>query len=223
MDRKRYRDLDKDDAQRDPTRRLRKNSRIYCLVWTENDLFKVGLGSGKNTRDASALRSITKHFADLGVTPGRPDGWRADLRALDGRAWGDGQRFEMVFATALKERLNAEAAGAVGLEWFFRHDLHLVQWEEELRAAINQALRFSGLDQPEVKWVKQAGANGPPGAGLSWGGSSQRTHGEQHATSVASALAIVLERGCRTLAPAAVSGIDRTLKNPISGAAGVIS
>lgn len=173
MDRKRYRDLDKDDAQRDPTRRLRKNSRIYCLVWTENDLFKVGLGSGKNTRDASALRSVTKHFAHVGVTLGRPDGWRADLPALDGRAWGDGQRFEMVFATALSERLEAGAARDVGFEWFCGTNLHLVQWEEELREATVRALDFSGLEQSTVEWVKQLSplASEPHGGA---GGSSQR-------------------------------------------------
>lgn len=173
MDLERYRDDPDHRARRDPTRRPRKNNRIYCLVWTENDLFKVGLGSGKIARDASALRSITKYFAYDGVTPGRPDEWRADLRVLDGRAWGDGQRFEMVFATALKERLNAGAAGAVGFEWFFRRDLHLVQWEEELKAATATALHFSGLEQPTVEWVKQPSplASEPHGGA---GGSSQR-------------------------------------------------
>lgn len=173
MDLERYRDNLDHPARRDkrdrpePTRQLRKANRLYCLVWAKNDLFKIGLGSGKTGRDYSALRSITKYFAFDGITPGRPDEWRADLRALDDRAWGDGQRFEMVFATALKERLNAEAAGAVGLEWFFRRDLHLVQWEEELRAATNRALCFSGLNQPEVAWAKQAArAGGLPGAGL---------------------------------------------------------
>jgi hypothetical protein len=146
----------------EPTRQLRKGNRLYCLVWDTHELFKVGLGSGKNARDASALRSITKYFAHDGITPERPDEWRADLPALDDKAWGDGQRFEMVFASALKERLNAEAAGAVGLEWFFRRDLHLVQWDEELTAATHQALNFSGLDQPEVRWAKQAARAGGP-------------------------------------------------------------
>lgn len=185
MDLESYRDnldhparLDK-RGRPEPTRQLRKDNRLYCLVWTRNDLFKVGLGSGKNARGTSALRSITKYFAHDGITPGRPDEWRADLRALDDKAWGDGQRFEMVFATALKERLNAQAAGAVGLEWFFRRDLHLVEWEVELTAATIQALRFSGLDQPEVRWIKQAvRADAPPGAGLSGVAPRSATHGK---------------------------------------------
>ena len=155
MDLESYRDnldhparLDK-RGRPEPTRQLRKDNRLYCLVWTKNDLFKVGLGSGKNARDTSALRSITKYFAHDGITPGRPDEWRADLRALDDKAWGDGQRFEMVFATALKERLNAQAAGAVGLEWFFRRDLHLVEWEGELTAATIQALCFRVSTNPK--------------------------------------------------------------------------
>jgi len=66
------------------------------------------------------------------------------------RGYGiDGQRFEMVFATALKERLKAGAAIKVGFEWFYCRDLHLVQWEEELKAATVTALHFSGLEQPQ--------------------------------------------------------------------------
>jgi hypothetical protein len=145
-------------------------------VWTENDLFKVGLGSGKIARGSSALRSITKYFAYDSVAPGGFDEWRADLWALDGRAWGDGQRFEMVFATALKERLNAGAAGAVGLEWFFRRDLHLVHWDKELSAATATALQFSGFEQSTVEWVKQPSrlSTEPPGFRLPAGGSPQR-------------------------------------------------
>ena len=182
MDLERYRDNLDHEARRnkrgqpEPTRQLRKDSRLYCLVWAENDLFKVGLGSGKNARGASALRSITKYFSYDGITPGRPDEWRADLRVLDDRAWGDGQRFEMVFATALKQGLGAEAAGAVGLEWFCHRDLQMVQWEEALTAATNKALRFSGLHQPEVRWAKQSPGRvrQPPGSGLIKSGSSQR-------------------------------------------------
>jgi hypothetical protein len=159
--------------KKEPTRQPRWNNRLYCLVWADNDLFKVGLGSGEKARDSSALKSIKRYFDFDRVTPGKFDEWRADLPALDSRAWGDGQRFEMVFATALKRRLNAGAAGAVGLEWFFRRDLQLVQWEEELKAATATALHFSGLEQPTVDWVKQPSplASAPHrGAG----GSSQR-------------------------------------------------
>ena len=169
-----YRDNADHPARKDPTRRARKNNRLYCLVWADNDLFKVGLGSGKNARDVSALQSITKYFAYDGIIPGSFDEWRADIRALDRRAWGDGQSFEMVFATALKERLDAEAAGAVGLEWFFHRDLHLVQWETELTAATATALDFSGMEQPGVEWAKQPSLLAGESPGLPKGGSSQR-------------------------------------------------
>jgi len=57
----------------------------------------------------------------------------------------------MVFATALKRRLGASAAGAVGFEWFELKGLEFVSWEEELAAAAVDALRFSALEAG-VEW-----------------------------------------------------------------------
>jgi hypothetical protein len=87
------------------------------MVWAQHDLFKVGLSSGLNARDVSADIAITRYFAFDGVRPGASIEWRAELRDLEGAAWGDCQRFEMVFASALKRQLGTSAAGAVGLEW----------------------------------------------------------------------------------------------------------
>ncbi len=121
------------------------------MVWADQDLFKVGLSSGRNARDVSAVRSIHKYFDHAGVTPGSFIEWRAELPALEGAAWGDCQRVEMVVATAVKRRLGASAAGAVGLEWLTREDLQLVAWKDELTAAAVEALPFSGLE-PRVEW-----------------------------------------------------------------------
>jgi hypothetical protein len=119
----------------------------------DHDVFKVGLSSGQNARDVSGVRTISKYFEHDGVTPGTFIEWRAELPALEGAAWGDCQRLEMVVATAVKRRLGASAAGAVGLEWLTRHDLQLVSWQEELTAAAVDALLFSGLE-PQVEWTE---------------------------------------------------------------------
>ena len=64
---------------------------------------------------------------------------------MEGYDWGDCQRIEMVFATALKRRLGAESAGAVGLEWLYRSNLSEIAWRSELTAAADEALQFSGI------------------------------------------------------------------------------
>lgn len=137
----------------EPTRQPRYGNRLYCMVWADHDLFKLGLGSGKNARDASALRSISKYFEGQGTVPGSFKAWRAELPALEGAAWGDCQRLEMVVATAVKRRLGASPAGAVGLEWFTRNSLDQVSWTDELTAATIEALVFSGLD-PKIEWAE---------------------------------------------------------------------
>jgi len=85
----------------DTTRRPRKGNRLYCMVWAEDDLFKVGLGSGKNRRDSSATATIRKYLGPKGRAPGPVREWRWEVPALNNKAWGDCQRLEMVFATAL--------------------------------------------------------------------------------------------------------------------------
>jgi hypothetical protein len=137
----------------EPTRQPRYANRLYCLIWPDHDLFKLGLGSGKNARDASALQSITKYFGHEAVVPGAFVEWRAELPELEGAAWGDCQRFEMVFATAVKRRLGASAADAVALEWLTRPDLDHVVWKDELGAAAAEAMRFSGLEGT-VEWAE---------------------------------------------------------------------
>lgn len=122
-------------GQPEPTRQPRRGNRLYCLVWPDHDVFKVGLSSGQNARDVSAVQAISKYFAHEGVTPGSFIEWRAELPALEGAAWGDCQRLEMVVTTAVKRRLGASAAGAVGLEWLTRDDLQRVAWKEELTVA----------------------------------------------------------------------------------------
>lgn len=181
MDLERYRDNLDHPARKnkrnkeEPTRQPREGNRLYCIVWEDNDLFKVGLGSNKNARESSAIRSITRYFTYDKVIPGDRKEWRTDLPGLDRKAWGDCQRFEMVAATAIKTRLRAEAAGAVGLEWFFRKDLQDVSWEEELTAATHDALAFSALES-EVDWTEYSSqrAGGSPGADPRLHGFSQR-------------------------------------------------
>lgn len=136
----------------EPTRQPRFSNFLYCLVWADHDLLKVGLSSGQNTRDASAERSIGRFLRHQGVTAEPVVGWRAALPCIEGAAWGDCQRLEMVVATAIKRRLGASAAGAVGLEWLTREDLADVSWKEILTAATKEALVFSGVDC-EVEWT----------------------------------------------------------------------
>lgn len=154
----RYRDDPDDPARRnrhgrrEPTRQPRRDNWLYCTVWADNNLFKIGLSSGKNVRETSAVRAIERYFARRNEAPGARTEWRTEfLPGLDNKAWGDCQRLEMVFATALKRRLRAGAAGAVGLEWFWRPGLQDVPWRDELTAAAAEALDFSGLD-PQVEW-----------------------------------------------------------------------
>jgi hypothetical protein len=137
----------------EPTRQPRHDNRLYCMVWPDHQLIKVGLSSGRNKRDASAVVAITKYLVHDGVIPGRFTEWRAQIPELDGAAWGDCQRLEMVFATSLKRRLGASAAGAVGLEWLTRDAVGLVSWIDELIPAAVEALTFAGLDGP-VDWIE---------------------------------------------------------------------
>ncbi len=150
----------------EPTRQPRKSNRLYCLVWADHDLFKVGLSSGENARDLSAVRAIRKYFEHEGVTPGGFIEWRAELPQLEGAAWGDCQRLEMVVATALKRRLGASAAGAVGLEWLTGKDLQLVAWKDKLTAAAIDALHFSDFD-PQVEWTEYTPRRPTDSAGAS--------------------------------------------------------
>jgi hypothetical protein len=135
----------------EPTRQPRRHNRLYCMIWPDHDLFKVGLSSGVNARDISAARSIAKYFAHRNIVPESYVEWRAELPMLEEAPWGDCQRLEMVFATAVKQRLKASAASAVGLEWLTCTDLDQIAWKEELTEAATAALRFSGLE-PSVKW-----------------------------------------------------------------------
>lgn len=157
----RYLDDPKDPRRRDkrdrpePTRQPRRDNCLYCMVWADHDLYKFGLSSKRSARETSAIRTITKYFAyaDEGFVPQSFEGWRTELPELDGYAWGDCQRFEMVVATAVKKRLKASAAVTLGLEWFAREDLQDVSWKDELTDATAEALEFSGLKQP-VEWTK---------------------------------------------------------------------
>lgn len=144
----------------EPTRQPRYGNRLYCMVWAEHDLFKVGLSSGRNARDGSAVRTITKYLGYEGAVPGPFIEWRAALPVLEGEAWGDCQRLEMVFATALKQRLGASAARAVGLEWFTRRNLEDVRWKDELTSAAVAAMQFSGLPA-DVEWEEYTPTHGP--------------------------------------------------------------
>lgn len=137
----------------EPTRHPRYGNRLYCLVWVDHDLFKVGLGSGRNARDRAAVGSLTKYLAHEHALPGAFSEWRAELPALDGAAWGDCQRLEMVFGTVVKRLVHASAASAVGLEWFSRQHLELISWETVLSDAAAEALRVSGMDET-VEWVQ---------------------------------------------------------------------
>src|ERR1700730_4982574 len=137
----------------EPTRQPRYGNRLYCMVWVDHDLFKVGLSSGRNRRDPMAVATLRRHFAHDDVTIGPFAEWRADVPALEGAPWGDCQRFEMVFATVLKRRLRGVAAGAVGLEWLTREELARVRWKEELTAAVDETLRVSGLDC-KIEWLE---------------------------------------------------------------------
>lgn len=55
----------------EPTRQPRRGDRSYCLVWPDHDVFKIGLSSGQNARNVSAVRTISKYFEHEGVTGGR--------------------------------------------------------------------------------------------------------------------------------------------------------
>lgn len=99
---------------------------------------------GHPTTAATPLWS-TEHFSHEAVVPAEITELRAELPQLEGAAWGDCQRLEMVFATAVKRRLGAASAPAVGLEWLTRKDLDGVDWKAELRAAASDALAFSDL------------------------------------------------------------------------------
>jgi len=154
----------------EPTRQPRRANRLYALIWPDHDLFKLGLGSGRNARDASALQSITKYLGHEGVVPAEVAELRAELPQLEGAAWGDCQRLEMVFATAVKRRLGAASADAVGLEWLTRKDLDRVDWKAELTAAASDALAFSGLDT-SVEWVEYSSGRAAASGG------SPRVHG----------------------------------------------
>jgi len=136
----------------EPTRQPRHNNRLYCLVWADHDLFKVGLGSGRNLRQPSAIKQLSKYLAHENAAPGAHAEWRADLPALEGEAWGDCQRLEMAFASAIKRRLHSAAASAVGLEWQHRAHLELVDWKDELTDAASEALRTEGLGDG-VEWA----------------------------------------------------------------------
>jgi hypothetical protein len=137
----------------EPTRQPRLDNQLYCMVWADHELLKVGLSSGRNRRDASAISTMTKYLGHDSVVPGRFIEWRAAVPGLEGAAWGDCQRLEMVFATSLKRRLGASAASAVGLEWLTRDALRLVSWVDELMAAAVEALRFTELDS-SVEWIE---------------------------------------------------------------------
>jgi len=127
-------------------------NRLYCLVWADHDLFKLGLGSGaKSARSASARKSIARYFGSEAFAPGTLVEWRAELPFLEGAPWGDCQRFEMVFATDLKRRLKASVADAVGIEWLTKGGLENVAWKAELTLATEAAMDFTGLDA-SVQW-----------------------------------------------------------------------
>lgn len=152
----------------EPTRQPRYANRLYCLVWADHDLFKLGLGSGgRSARSASARKSIARYFGSEAFTPGTLVEWRAELPFLEGQPWGDCQRLEMVFATALKRRLEASVADAVGLEWLTRGGLENVAWKAELTLAAEAAMVFTGLDA-SVQWdeyrTRQHAPRGSPNA-----------------------------------------------------------
>lgn len=138
----------------------RFNNRLYCMVWPDHALLKFGLGSGRNARDGSALKAL-RNYLGPDHAPGPFVEWRAELPFLDGAAWGDCQRLEMVVATALKRRLDATAAMDVGFEWLRRSDLDTVSWPEELSAATAEALAFSGIAE-EVSWEERTPRLGTP-------------------------------------------------------------
>jgi hypothetical protein len=85
--------------------------------------------------------------------------WRGELPFMEGATWGDCQRFEMVVATALKRRIKASSASALGFEWLTRSQLEAVDWPEELGAASGEAITFSGL-RGEVRWEEYTATPG---------------------------------------------------------------
>lgn len=65
----------------DPTKQPRHGNRLYCLVFPDHNLFKIGLGSGRGGRSGKAIDTIKKK---RGIAPGpTPSGgqsfrhWRA--------------------------------------------------------------------------------------------------------------------------------------------------
>jgi len=155
-----------------PTRSPRTGNGLYCIVWPEHDLLKLGLSSGGgDARSSSARGALRDYLAHEGAIPGPHTEWRAALPFMEGTTWGDCQRFELVVATALKRRLGASSASALGFEWLTRTHLEAVRWPEELAAASEEALDFSGI-RGDVRWEEHAGAgNTEPGS------SNHRIHG----------------------------------------------
>ena len=148
----------------EPTRQPRFHTRLYCIVWEEHDVLKVGLGSGTSDRSRPATESLARYLSYEGVSPGPFDEWRADLPTMEGAPWGDCQPLEMVFATAVKRRLGATAACAIGLEWLTREHLDEVNWNAVLDAAAADALHYSRIDC-SAAWI--CSASGWPVAPLS--------------------------------------------------------
>jgi len=160
----RYRHDPNHPARSDTTRQLRRDNRLYCVVFPTHDLFKVGLSSGKNARGTKAVDAITRYLRYEQARPDNPLEWRAELPGLDDHEWGECQRLEMVFATLLKQSLQAEAAGAVGFEWFTRPDLDSVEdWRSELTSTLKEALAFSRLTTA-FEWKEWVRPQGEPGA-----------------------------------------------------------
>ena len=82
-----------------------------------------------------------------------------ELPFMEGATWGDCQRFEIVVATALKRRMKASSASALGFEWLTRRQLEAVDWPEEFGSASGEAITFSGL-RGEVDWAEYTPALG---------------------------------------------------------------
>jgi hypothetical protein len=131
------------------------------MVWPDNDLLKFGLSCGSNSRDQAALQQIRRYFAHSRVEPGPFVEWRAEIPSLEGSAWGDCQRVEMVFGAVLQRNLGANAASAVGLEWLTRENLEAVSWARELQAAAVEALKVTGCEA-EVTWLQYPGRAATP-------------------------------------------------------------
>ena len=124
------------------------------MIWPDHDLLKFGLGSGKNKRDASAIEALNKYLSHERATAQPLKEWRAELPCMEGAPWGDCQRLEMVFGTALKLKLqSAKAASAVGLEWLWCPNLETVDWPVVLANASRDAMSFSGLEGEDgLRW-----------------------------------------------------------------------